>query len=264
MPRTKISSAPVSPAGSSAREAALGGLVAIHQPNLFPRLSTLAKLFAADCWIVLDDVQFARRDFQHRARLAAMSGSAQRQWLSLPTHLPHGRSTLIRDAVLADHERSRRRVASMLPQYYAVSPDWPLLRPELDCVLARFHDRAGTADVAEESTKVLLRLLGWKGRIVRSSLLPARRGRSERLADLAANVGACGYLCGTGGMRYLQDKPFAEHGVSVVPFRMPLVGVWRDARDVSAVAPLMEHGIASVADQARDVAARHRALISST
>ena len=152
----------------------------------------------------------------------------------------------------------------MLPQYYAVSPDWPLLRPELDCVLARFHDRAGTADVAEESTKVLLRLLGWKGRIVRSSLLPARRGRSERLADLAANVGACGYLCGTGGMRYLQDKPFAEHGVSVVPFRMPLVGVWRDARDVSAVAPLMEHGIASVADQARDVAARHRALISST
>ena len=107
MPRTKISSAPVSPAGSSAREAALGGLVAIHQPNLFPRLSTLAKLFAADCWIVLDDVQFARRDFQHRARLAAMSGSAQRQWLSLPTHLPHGRSTLIRDAVLADHERSR-------------------------------------------------------------------------------------------------------------------------------------------------------------
>jgi hypothetical protein len=32
----------------------------IHQPNLFPRLSTLAKLFSADQWIVLDDVQFAR------------------------------------------------------------------------------------------------------------------------------------------------------------------------------------------------------------
>lgn len=35
-----------------------GGLCAIHQPNLFPRLTTPAKLFAADYWIVLDDVQF--------------------------------------------------------------------------------------------------------------------------------------------------------------------------------------------------------------
>ncbi|MEU6878475.1 WbqC family protein [Streptomyces sp. NPDC046712] len=83
VPRTKSSSAPASPAGSSAGEAASGGLVAIHQPNLFPRLSTLAKIFAADCWIVLDDVQFARRDFQHRARLGSMSNPARHQWLSM-------------------------------------------------------------------------------------------------------------------------------------------------------------------------------------
>ncbi|WP_324603507.1 WbqC family protein [Streptomyces sp. SPB074] len=48
-----------------------GGQCAIHQPNLFPRLPTLAKLFTADYWIVLDDVQFTRRDYQHRVRLAA-------------------------------------------------------------------------------------------------------------------------------------------------------------------------------------------------
>ncbi|MFD8206062.1 WbqC family protein [Streptomyces sp. NPDC059695] len=264
MPRTKTSSAPASPAGSSAREAAPGGLVAIHQPNLFPRLSTLAKLFAADCWIVLDDVQFARRDFQHRARLAAMSGSARHQWLSLPTHLPHGRSTLIRDAVLTDHERSRQRVATMLPQYYAASPDWALLRPELDSVLAHFHERAGIADVAEESTKALLRLLGWTGHIVRSSSLPARPGRSQRLADLAAAVGASGYLCGTGGMRYLEVKPFAEQGVIVVPFRSPLAGVWEGAREVSAMSPLMGHGISVVVDQVRDVTDVHRGCASST
>jgi hypothetical protein len=32
---------------------------AIHQPNFLPRLSTLAKIYAADVWVVLDDVQFA-------------------------------------------------------------------------------------------------------------------------------------------------------------------------------------------------------------
>ncbi|MEV8399494.1 WbqC family protein [Streptomyces niveus] len=56
----------------------------MHQPNLFPRLSMLAKLYAADCWIVLDDVQFTRRDYQHRALSAHCrtrgkgSGSASR------------------------------------------------------------------------------------------------------------------------------------------------------------------------------------------
>ncbi|GAA2769691.1 hypothetical protein GCM10020219_041490 [Nonomuraea dietziae] len=55
-------SAPGSTAASSAPEALLAGArrVAIHQPNLFPRLTTLAKLWAADCWVVLDNVQFAR------------------------------------------------------------------------------------------------------------------------------------------------------------------------------------------------------------
>jgi len=42
---------------------------AIHQPNFFPRLSTLAKLYAADVWVILDDVQFSRRDYQHRCYL---------------------------------------------------------------------------------------------------------------------------------------------------------------------------------------------------
>ncbi|MBT2230429.1 WbqC family protein [Nonomuraea sp. NEAU-A123] len=55
----------------------------------------MAKLFTADYWIVLDDVQFARRDYQHRARLASLDGSRPPQWLSIATHLPHGRSRCI-------------------------------------------------------------------------------------------------------------------------------------------------------------------------
>jgi hypothetical protein len=47
-----------------------GLLCAIHQPNFLPRLSTLAKLYAADTWVILDDVQFTRRDYQHRCYLA--------------------------------------------------------------------------------------------------------------------------------------------------------------------------------------------------
>src|ERR1035438_5084219 len=73
-------------------------LCAIHQPNFFPRFSTLAKLFTADIWIILDDVQFTRRDYQHRC-LVAGPDTVER-WLTVPVHLPAGRATLIRDVLI--------------------------------------------------------------------------------------------------------------------------------------------------------------------
>lgn len=221
MTRTNPSSATASPAASSPDFPAPGGLCAIHQPNLFPRLPTLAKLFAADYWIVLDDVEFARRDYQHRARLAALGDPLQRQWLSIPTHLPQGRPTLIRDTLIADPNLARRRTAGMLRQNYGVSPHWPVLAHVLEPVLDAF-DSGRTAIVAQTSTRVLLDLLGWKGQILRSSELPARPGRSQRLADLAAAAGARWYLCGTGGtdVGYRRRATFAP----------PQVLIWHPGR----------------------------------
>src|SRR5689334_10245014 len=110
MERTNPLSVTASPAASSPHDLpAPDGLCAIHQPNLFPRLTTLAKLFAADYWIVLDDVQFNRRDYQHRARLAALDDPRRQRWLSLPTHLPDGRPTRTHDALMLDPDLARRR-----------------------------------------------------------------------------------------------------------------------------------------------------------
>lgn len=258
MPRTRLSSTTGSPADSSPHDLPLaGGLCAIHQPNLFPRLSTLAKLFAADCWIVLDDVQFARRDYQHRTRLAAIDLPQQRQWLTLPTHLPQGRATIIREARIADPIRSRSRVTHMLSQHYRGSPFWPALRVELSAVTDEFATTDRTARVAEASTRLLLQLLGWKGKVLRSSQFAVRPDRSLRLVDLALAANAGGYLCGTGGMKYLRAEPFVGHGVAVIPFLTPLGGIWEGGRETSALRPLMAYGPAAVTEELRGLAAFH-------
>ncbi|MFD5064581.1 WbqC family protein [Streptomyces sp. NPDC058394] len=72
--------------------------------------------------MVLDDVQFARRDYQHAARLAALDDPKQQQWLSVETHLPYGRATLIRDAQLTDPQRAARRLGQLPAQHYHASP----------------------------------------------------------------------------------------------------------------------------------------------
>ena len=252
MPHTSPSSATASPAASSP-DRPKSRLCAIHQPNLFPRLTTLAKLFAADTWIVLDDVQFNRRDYQHRTRLAALADPDRTHWLTIPTHLPQGRQTAIRDALIADPTSAQRRTAAMIRQEYGTSPHWPVLAQALAPVTAVF-DSGKTATVTETSARILLDVLGWKGQILRSSELLARPGRSQRLADLAAAVGADSYLCGTGGMKYLDEAPFAAQRITVVPFRMPTVRIWSSGRQVSALWALATLGSAALADRLRAVA----------
>ncbi|MBT2383575.1 WbqC family protein [Streptomyces sp. ISL-11] len=243
MPRTNLSSQPASTAASSRSEHhAGGGLCAIHQPNLSPRLHTLAKLFAADFWIVLDDVQFARRDYQHRTRLAALSDPQSRQWLSIPTHLPRGRQTVLREALMAEPVRSGRRTARMVQWYYGAGPHWPVLSGELERVLRLFTATDRTAVVAEASTVLLLDLLGWQGRVLHSSDLPSRPERSQRLADLTHATGCHGYLCGPGGMNYLDHQPFLEHHLTVTAFAAPEHGIWESSREISALWALMRHG----------------------
>src|SRR5262245_50870242 len=148
---------------------------AIHQPNLFPRLSTLAKLYAADIWIVLDDVQFNHRDYQHRARLASPDDVTRQQWLSLPVHRPFGRSTRINEVLLLDPDTGARRVLQLVQQHYGHAPHWHEMRGVVQEVAAAVAVSPRLADVTEVSTRLLLEALGWRGSVVRSSELAARQ-----------------------------------------------------------------------------------------
>lgn len=251
MPSTASAHAAMTPGSCPLSNAALpnspAGPVrscAVHQPNLLPRLSTLAKLYAADVWVVLDDVQFTRRDYQHRARLAALDAPHQQQWLSVETHLPYGRATLIRDARLADPLRAARRLGQLPAQHYRTSPHWHSLHTALEPVTSAVAGSVGMAIVAETSTRVLLDLLGWRGTVIRSSDLAVSPGRSVRLADLTAAVGADTYLCGTGGLRYLDSRPFAARRLNVHPFRLPASAenLWTGAARITALWALAAYG----------------------
>ncbi|SRR6266566_3669373 len=194
---------------------------AIHQPNFFPRLSTLAKLYAADVWVILDDVQFSRRDYQHRCYLPPVGTALPARWLTVPVHLPAGRATLIKDALIVDPDLAARHVRGLLRQYFRKSPH----QAEISGLLADAEDAVASssrvAEASERTTIALLKAVGWRGRICRSRDTAARTGRSERLADLTISVGATAYLCGTGGSRYLNPAPFAAQGLEVQFFTPP-------------------------------------------
>ncbi|WP_207126739.1 WbqC family protein [Actinocatenispora comari] len=221
--------------------------MAIHQPNLLPRLSTLAKLAAADIWIVLDDVQFTARDYQHRARLAPPHTPDKPQWLTIPVHRPYGRATRITEVRIADHTIAERRLTLLSAQHYGRSPGWPDVRAIIAATLAELNISKWIAPVAEASSLALLTAVGWTGTIRHSSTIPASRQRNQRLVDLSAAVGAGTYLCGTGGARYLDPLAFHDANISV-QFTQPPAGTHcRHAAMLSSIHHLADLGACGVA-----------------
>src|SRR5262249_23355271 len=149
------------------------------------------------------DVQFAARDYQHRCRLGRLGDPSTNQWLSLSVHRPNGRNSRLDQIRIVDHPMCQRRMAPLLQPYYGPSSHWPMFREHLQPLIDLMTETDRLVDITETSTRLLLQIVGWPGRVLRSSELPARDGRSERLADLTVATGGTTYLCGTGGRRYL-------------------------------------------------------------
>ena len=56
--------------------------IAIHQPEHFPYMGFFQKMEAADMFVILDDVQFTKGNFQHRNRL--LNNMCKEEWFTIP------------------------------------------------------------------------------------------------------------------------------------------------------------------------------------
>ena len=61
-------------------------IVAIHQPHYLPWLGYMDKLDQAEAFVVLDTVQFVRREHQNRNRIREANGW---MWLTVPVKSEH-------------------------------------------------------------------------------------------------------------------------------------------------------------------------------
>lgn len=125
------------------------------------------------------------------------------QWLSVETHLPHGRATPIRDAVFAEPAKVRRRLRNMATDYFGATPYWTAAARVVDAIDEALEGSNRLCDATEASTRALLDAIGWRGRIVHAGDVDASTDRNRRLADLTRAVGARRYVCGTGRLDYI-------------------------------------------------------------
>jgi len=190
-------------------------LVAIHQPHYVPWLGYLDRMAKADLFVVLDHVQFERRNYQNRAMIRVEGES---KWLTVPVIQMSQKERII-DKQVDNSESGSRSWGSThfktLKYAYRKAPFFERYGPRLQEILESRYEKLLDLDLAmldflRESFQI-------RTPLKRSSEMRADGARSTLLLNVCeeAEAGST-FLGGLGGSRGYLDLPaFAARGIGV-------------------------------------------------
>ena len=183
--------------------------VAIHQPQFMPWLGYFDKMDRADCFILLDTVQYKKNEWQNRNRIKTTQGT---QWLTVP--VTYQFPARIDEVRVTDAVNWRNKHWQALVTNYTRAPFWSGQEGALRTLYER--DWEQLADVNRASIEWLREVFGIDTSMLWASEMEAGDEPTQRLIDLCRGAGAEVYLAGADGRNYMNIERFSRAGIEVI------------------------------------------------
>ncbi len=181
--------------------------VAIHQSQYLPWPPYFRKIAQADCFVLMDDVQYQKNGVQNRNRIRNRQGAF---WLTIP--VSGSLADSISEKVCAG-TRWRVKHWKSIQAAYGRSKYWSKYA---DGLAALYQDGYGTLGQANERfLKFFFQALEISTPIVRLSTLGVLGQKSERVLNICRHLGADIYLSGRGASAYLEPESFEQAGIRI-------------------------------------------------
>jgi hypothetical protein len=188
-----------------------GKRVAIVQSNYLPWKGYFDLINSVDEFVLLDEVQYTRRDWRNRNRIKTRNGTA---WLTVPVEVKGKYQQRIDETRIADRTWTRKHWRT-LSQAYAPAPFFADYHERFE----RLYEECTGVDllstVNRRFIELVCELLRIRTNLTWSTDYRARSGRSERLLDLCLQTGAAAYVSGPAARDYLDERLFVDAGVDV-------------------------------------------------
>jgi hypothetical protein len=190
-------------------------VVACHQPNFLPWMGYFAKMFHADVFILLDDVQFTQGHNKHnwttRVRILTASGPL---WLTVPVRRSGRGKQVLRDVQInVSDPKWVRKILRTLECTYQKATYFDQYYPALRRIFEQHHTSI---------VELNIRLLRWAADILKiptplhlSSHFQVRGSSNQRLIELTRAVAGTIYLSGDGADDYQVREEFEQHKIEL-------------------------------------------------
>jgi hypothetical protein len=190
--------------------------VVITQSNYLPWRGYFDMLRMADEVILLDSVQYTRRDWRNRNKIKTASGTA---WITVPVETKGHYHQAIDETRVPDRDwaEGHRRAIDLA---YRRAPHYGAIFGWLDELLTSVAAEPMLSRINEALLRAVCARLGFTMPIRRCTELLDRAAMREmdptqRLVQLAVAAGATHYLSGPAAKAYLEPAVFEARGISV-------------------------------------------------
>ena len=197
-----------------------GGVkIAIHQIQYMPGPRFFNKMKNSDLFILLDDVQYEKREFQNRNKIRTALGW---QYITIPVIVKGKSRQLIKDVEINKTYDWRAEHLRAIKLNYAKAACFSAYKSEIEAIYKK--DYKYLKDAALKTIEFLKNAFGIKTPIVLASDYSVKSVSTQRLIDLCVKAGGAEYISGAGGKDYLDEKLFDESGIKLVyqDFKYPV------------------------------------------
>ena len=185
-------------------------IVAVHQPQYLPWLGYFDKIDRADIFVLLDNVQFKKNEWQNRNRIKTANGW---QWLTVPVMYKYPQ--LINEVEINNKDKWRHRQRQAIISNYKKALYWSLLEEFFEEIFSSEWQYISQLNI--HVVKRLAGLLGITTPIhVASELGEFPEDPDDRLIALTKHFDADIYLAGGGGKGYMDMEKYTQSGVKVI------------------------------------------------
>lgn len=186
--------------------------VGIHQPNYLPYLGFFDKVDKSDVFVIYDDAQFTKSDFQHRNKIRIYHGW---RWLTVPVdkkRVPLKEIKIRNDFIIKDNYWFDDHFQAISDNYKA-SKYFYRYEGVLQKIYSGEHDYL--LDFNMELINMITNEMDAKKKIIMSSEFGFTSTGTERIIDIVEALGGDTYLSGLGGHSYLETKLFDKHNIKL-------------------------------------------------
>jgi hypothetical protein len=182
--------------------------VAIHQPQYLPWLGYFDKMDQSDVFVLLDDVQYKKNEWQNRNKIRNSEGW---QWITVPVLYDFGQE--IREVKIDTGSNWQEKHIKSIELNYSKAPHFDEYFKFFEDSLEK--EWLSLSDLNTHFIEFFKKSLGIKAELVRSSDLDIKTSSTERLVDICKLLKAEVYLSGAGGEEYLDVAMFKQGGIGL-------------------------------------------------
>jgi len=184
-------------------------IVAVHQPQYLPWLGYFDKIRRADIFVLLDNVQFKKNEWQNRNKIKTAQVS---QWVTVPVGYKYPQ--LINEVTINNTVRWQHKQSQAILTNYRKAACHEYLEEFFEEIFSNSWQM-----ISELNTYVVRRLVGVLGidtpLFVASELGEFPEDPDERLIEITRHFNGDTYLAGSGGRQYMDLEKYSKQGIAV-------------------------------------------------